>query len=189
MFFNFIPTGQSLDSLILHEILIYILFSLVITNIVIGALILFSISIVDFSIFNTIRFMFTNGVKKVAKGVGAFVGSAAVTGVDSGLNLYGKYLNYIKNNSGVGGSNSNSSSNSNSNSSSNSNSNSSSNSNSNTSSTQSSGSTPVKSSLLLWALSYLNINVAESSSDMFKNLSSILTLELIVLAGFINLLF
>lgn len=53
-----------------------------------------------------------------------------------------------------------------------------------------SSSTPAKSSLLflILILSYFDINVSENSADLINFLSSILTLEIIVLVGFLNLM-
>jgi len=60
---------------------------------------------------------------------------------------------------------------------------------SSTSKTATSGSNPMKSSLFFLILSYLDIKTSADSSDLINLLSSILNLEIIVLAGFINLLF
>jgi len=174
-----------LDIITINDIVIYIIYSIIITNLIIGAIILFSISIAEFNLLSLIKFMFTNGIKRLASGTGKVIlyGSGLATGADAALNLHQKYKDHQK------GSNPNP--------------------NATTSPkptnptpkpanptpkpaktpTKAPSSTPAKSSLLLWALSYLDINVTENSSDMFNFLSSILTLELIVLLGFINLLF
>lgn len=179
-----------LDSFLINNIIFSILYSIIITNLIIGALILFSISMLDFNLLSPIKYMFINGVKKVAKGAGNVIiyGGTAAAGAKALVDLRKDYLDYKKNdNGGAGPSNSNNN---------NSNSNTTPNKNTPTSAKPSNAtpsskpaSTPAKSSLLLWALSYLNLNVSENSSDMFKFLSSLLTLELLVLFGFINLVF
>jgi len=158
----------------------------------------------DIKLLSPIKYVLGNGIRKLGRGVGKTIlyGSGLVTGADAALNLRQKYLDQQKNNpnnhSGSSSSN-NSNSNSNNNNTNPKPNNPSSNSNaqpSNTPTTKASipnsapTSTPVKSSsLLLLVLSYLDINVSENSSDMFNLLSSLLTLELLVLLGFINIIF
>jgi len=62
--------------------------------------------LLDLNLLSTIKYMFTNGIKKIAKGVGAtiFVGSALTTGVDSGFNLHDRYKRQV-NNGGSGSNN------------------------------------------------------------------------------------
>ena len=198
MFFSI----QILSNINITEIIYLIFYSIVITSLTIGTFILFSLSVVDFNILSIIKYMFTKGIKRAAKVTGKTIlyGSGIATGVDAGFNLYGRYLDYSKNNpaeAGPSNSNNGGSNNNNNNNNSNTTPNKNTPTNTNPSNTTPSkatpsskpSSTPARSSLILWALSYININVSENSTDMFNFLSSIFTLELIVLSGFINLLF
>lgn len=181
----------SIQNLNIHDIFIIIFYSIIVTSLILGSLILFSISMLDSNLLSPIKYMFTNGIKKVVKGAGNVIiyGGTAAAGAKALVDLRKDYLDYKKSgNGGAGPSNSNNNSNSNSNTTSNKNTPTSAKPSNATPSSKPS-STPARSSLLLWALSYLNLNVSESSSDMFKFLSSLLTLELLVLLGFINLVF
>jgi hypothetical protein len=82
------------DSLLINNIILNVLYSFVITNLIIGAFILFSMSILDFNVLSIIKYMFTNGIKKVAKigGKTILYGSGIATGVDAGFNLHGRYV-------------------------------------------------------------------------------------------------
>lgn len=177
------------------DALFYILYSIIITNLIIGSLILFSLTILDNNLLNPIKWFLGNGIRRAGKIVGNTIlyGSGIVTGADAALNIRQKYLDQQKNN--PNNNNSGSSNNPNSNNTSNSKPNNSTPtvtktpvSNPTPTSNPTPSSAPSKASLLLWALSYLDINVSENSSDMFNLLSSILTLELIILFGFLNII-
>jgi len=179
------------------DTLFYILYSLIITSLIIGSLILFSLTIFDNNLLNPIKYVLGNGIRRAGKVLGQTIlyGSGIVTGADAALNIRQKYLDQQKNNPNNNNSGSSNNPNSNSNNTSNSKPNNSTPtvtktpvSNPTPTSNPTPSSAPSKGSLLLWALSYLDINVSENSSDMFNLLSSILTLELIALFGFINII-
>ena len=89
MFFN----------IIINDIILYLIFSIVITNLILGVFILFSISIVDFNLLSSVKYMFTNGIKKVAKGAGKIIiyGGGAAQGAKALIDLQKEYVEYNKN--------------------------------------------------------------------------------------------
>lgn len=177
----------TLDIFLTSNIIFSVLYSIVITSLIIGSMILFSISILDFNLLSPIKYMFTNGIKRALTGAGKTidVGLGAASGVEAGFQLHDKYERSKKTNP-AGPSSSNTTQNKNTPSKAKP-----SNPTPRTKPTPNTKptSTPAKSSLLIWALNYLNINVSENSTDMFKFLGSIMTLEILALSGFINLLF